>query len=111
MLDTNASPCDLYQDGSDQACSGPRFTDAQWDETTFVCAFHLIHNRDQWMERTANAEAENGLLYAVVEAARAALELVPHDTIGDANGDTRYCSNHALAAALDTLPKKDKERI
>ena len=36
----------------------------------------------------------------VVAAARDALELVPHDSLSESHGDTSYCSNHKLAAAL-----------
>ena len=51
------TPCDIFNNGSDEPCGGPRFDDPLPELTLRICAFHALLNRNYWMKRAEVAEA------------------------------------------------------
>ena len=50
-------PCDIFHNGSDEPCAGPRFDDPLPEATLRVCAFHTLLNRNQWVRDCEEARA------------------------------------------------------
>ena len=78
-------PCDIFQNGSDEPCAGPRFDDPQPEGVDLrICAFHALLNRNYWMSRarTATRRADRSEKRLVVEHERGH-DPGPIETCGD----------------------------